>query len=494
MATGAVHDVPARPRPWTRTLDSVRRALPRGEGLSDERWSARHRGIVVVLWLHVVGLPLIGLGRGHDVADAVISAGALAGLAVAASVPQFSRSARSAVTTLGLLSASAVLVHFFDGAIEAHFHFFVMVSIVALYQAWLPYLVAVTYVVLHHAVLGTLLPEEVYRDHDGTTSPWMTALVHGGFILAQSVACLVLWRASEESLEGERAARRETALARDDLEQAQQVAGMGSWDWDAVTDVHTWSSHTYVVAGQDPATYRPTVQGSIDLIHPDDQPRLNAALTHAYDTRGTFDQEMRLVRPDGEERRVHVLAEWTTSPDGSPYRLLGIMHDVTERWLLQARIEHMAFHDPLTGLANRTLFLERLEETLDVARSTGRGCAVLFIDLDEFKSVNDTYGHQAGDDALKEVATRLRAAVRPCDTVARFGGDEFAILCADVDAPVAGEVVARIRAELQRPVCVGPAEVVLGGSIGVATDCGRSAAEDVLRAADSAMYVEKSAR
>jgi diguanylate cyclase (GGDEF)-like protein len=206
-----------------------------------------------------------------------------------------------------------------------------------------------------------------------------------------------------------------------------------------------------------------------------------------------LDYHCRLIRRDGETRVVHVLGECVTDPSGVLQRMFGTVHDVTERKLLQDEIEHLAFHDPLTGLANRRLFLDRLGQALAEQRS-GRRCAVLFLDLDDFKSTNDTLGHKAGDALLCEVAKRLKRAVRAGDTVARFGGDEFALLCEDADLQAATRTAERIEAELDRPVRVHDIDIPLRASIGIALSEGSRRADDILRDADAAMYAAKAQR
>jgi diguanylate cyclase (GGDEF)-like protein len=156
---------------------------------------------------------------------------------------------------------------------------------------------------------------------------------------------------------------------------------------------------------------------------------------------------------------------------------------------LQEQLEHQAFHDPLTGLANRVLFVDRLTHALAHRESR---VAVLFLDLDDFKVVNDRYGHAHGDDLLRQVATRVRACLRPSDTPARMGGDEFAILLEDADGQTLMDVADRVVSAFRDPFLVSASEVRVKGSLGVATNfSGSESAEDLLRNADVAMYTAK---
>ena len=175
---------------------------------------------------------------------------------------------------------------------------------------------------------------------------------------------------------------------------------------------------------------------------------------------------------------------------------VGIINDITERKALEDELVHRAFHDGLTGLPNRALLEDRLGQALARTRRRSKGeagaLAVLFMDLDNFKYVNDSLGHRAGDELLVEVAARLRAALRPEDTLARLGGDEFVVLVERIeDEESAGLVAERIAEALREPVVVGGQEVFATASVGVALGRDGAAPEDLLRDADTAMYRAK---
>jgi diguanylate cyclase (GGDEF)-like protein/PAS domain S-box-containing protein len=157
----------------------------------------------------------------------------------------------------------------------------------------------------------------------------------------------------------------------------------------------------------------------------------------------------------------------------------------------EERIRHEAVHDPLTGLANRTLLRDRLQHALVKSERRGSDTAVLFIDLDNFKSINDRYGHVTGDDVLMELGRRLQTAVRPGDTVARFGGDEFVAVCEEVDEQSALAVGQRMLEAIRMPITAGDAEHWLSASVGIAL--GLSDPEALLNNADAAAYRAKAA-
>ena len=172
--------------------------------------------------------------------------------------------------------------------------------------------------------------------------------------------------------------------------------------------------------------------------------------------------------------------------------LLYQVEDITARRLAEARVEHLAFNDPLTGLPNRLLLLDRLKQALLQASRQGNGVAVLFIDLDRFKFVNDSLGHHAGDAVLIEVAVRLRQSIRSGDTVSRIGGDEFVVICPDVGGSTDVHRLAdSIQAAIARPIMVGDQIASVDASIGIAFGMGHDDAELLLRNADQAMYQAK---
>ncbi len=240
----------------------------------------------------------------------------------------------------------------------------------------------------------------------------------------------------------------------------------------------------------------------LGLTHPDDRPQLVEATDRllAGDV-GTYQVEMRYLHVDGRAVWVGVSVSLVRDVAGQPLYMVSQAEDITERKASGERLAHQAIHDPLTGLPNRLLFVDRLRRALhDVDPQLHGGIgpppghvAVLFLDLDHFKVVNDSLGHSAGDRLLVAVADRLRAAIRPDDTVARFGGDEFTVLCTGVpDVTTARELAERVAAAVCRPVQLAEGEVYVTASIGIALSGGElETPETLLRNADSAMYGAK---
>jgi len=174
--------------------------LPQGRLLPDAVWRRRHRSITLLLWLHVPALLTFAITRGYGVAHSTAEMLLVVSLAIVASTARVGRGPRSAAAALGLVACSALLVHFWEGQSEGHFHFFVVVSLLILYQDWLPFLVAVGFVVLHHGVLGSMMPDTVFGSETAAAHPWSWAFIHGAFILAASAANIVSWRATEHLL------------------------------------------------------------------------------------------------------------------------------------------------------------------------------------------------------------------------------------------------------------------------------------------------------
>jgi diguanylate cyclase (GGDEF)-like protein len=181
--------------------------------------------------------------------------------------------------------------------------------------------------------------------------------------------------------------------------------------------------------------------------------------------------------------------------DGEPIRMVGTVHDVTERKALEEQLQHQALHDPLTGLPNRTLFVDRLRQALTRAKRRGGRIAVLFMDLDNFKVINDSLGHEAGDSLLMAASKRAKALFRPEDTGARLGGDEFIFLLEDTGTQDAVHVAERVLEHFRKPFVLGGHKFIITASIGIATGSptggNKKYAADLLRNADVAMYRAK---
>jgi diguanylate cyclase (GGDEF)-like protein/PAS domain S-box-containing protein len=293
--------------------------------------------------------------------------------------------------------------------------------------------------------------------------------------------------------------RVETALRASEERYALAVQGAndGLWDWDLLTDRIYLSPRGKQMLGYAANELGDRPDDWFALVADDDRERLRSALAaHAASDEPHFELEHRMRHRDGSELWVLTRGVLVRDERGRPVRMAGSQTDISARKRAEQQLLHDAFHDGLTGVANRTLFLDRLSIALASRRRVGgESFAVFFLDLDRFKTVNDSLGHGVGDLLLAETGRRLVHLMRPSDTVARLGGDEFAVLASGVrDGAAAAHIAERIQRELARPLAIGGQEVFSSASIGIAlpTDPDTSS-EAMLRDADLAMYRAKAA-
>ncbi|MFD2272028.1 putative bifunctional diguanylate cyclase/phosphodiesterase [Undibacterium arcticum] len=284
------------------------------------------------------------------------------------------------------------------------------------------------------------------------------------------------------------------------LAQAQRIAGLGSWTLDRARRSATWSLETYRLFGVDPA--QPTLTGErfVRLVHPEDRLHYNELIQTALREGLDFDDQFRIVLPNGEIRWLHALGQPDVDADGNATLLRGTVMDITKRKVAEDEIRQLAFYDPLTRLPNRRLLTDRLHHALAASTRSKRHGALLFIDLDNFKTINDTLGHDKGDLLLQLVAKRLSSCVRVADTVARQGGDEFVIMLMDLsevpeEAAVQTEVIGEnILAALSRPYQVAGHVYHNTASIGATLFDGHlESTNELLKRADLSMYQAKAA-
>jgi diguanylate cyclase (GGDEF)-like protein/PAS domain S-box-containing protein len=237
-----------------------------------------------------------------------------------------------------------------------------------------------------------------------------------------------------------------------------------------------------------------------DLVHPEDRPAARDACEAArLRTDRSGRSECRLVRAEGSTVPVQITASWVDEETGAAgAHLVMIIEDITERKELEAQLVYRSLHDPLTGLPNRTLFRDRLLHALERGHREQTPTCVLIVDLDEFKAINDRHGHPSGDVVLVTFAERLISVLRASDTAARLGGDEFAIVCENTERPEAEVLADRLRSTMREPLPLDGGAVSLGISVGIGSVTGgadpEEAYEQVVRAADKAMYGDKGRR
>jgi diguanylate cyclase (GGDEF)-like protein/PAS domain S-box-containing protein len=268
-----------------------------------------------------------------------------------------------------------------------------------------------------------------------------------------------------------------------------RCAAKSNWDMEFISD------NVEVISGYPASDFIDSrVRTFASVIHPEDRQAVELGVDEALGRREPFILEYRIIRADGGVAWVYEKGQGVFGPDGEVLWLDGAIFDITERKLLQEELSRQAFYDSLTGLANRALFDDRMQHALAHADRRRHRLAVLLLDLDGFKIINDSLGHQAGDQVLVMVAQRIEACCRMSDTVARLGGDEFAVLLEEgVDEEAATRVAERLLEILREPFLVKGREMIVSGSIGIAIHEGAAAStDDLLRDADAAMYCAKS--
>jgi diguanylate cyclase (GGDEF)-like protein/PAS domain S-box-containing protein len=464
-------------------LARVRAILPQGNAITPESWDRRHRAIVALTWIHVPALFLVGVERGYGVVHPLLEVALIVAFAVGAGIHSLSPDARASLATMGLVASSGVLVHMTGGLIEMHFHFFVVVAIVALYQSWFPFLVAIAFVLFHHGVIGGMDAASVYNHAAALRNPWKWAALHALFIAGESAAALTAWKLNEMSIDAERTTRADLEAAVADLSEAQALTHIGSWDWDTASERLVWSDESYRICGL-AHDVDPTFERFMELVVEEEREVVREKITASVTSRVDVEYECHITRPDGTLRLILGLGRTTVAESGSA-RLVGTIQDVTER--------KQALHDPLTGLPNRTLFLDRVAHARTQQERDMSVLGLLFVDLDDFKTVNDTKGHLAGDDLLRRAGSRISAVLRPGDTVARLGGDEFVVLLNGIDGiDDATRVADRILEALSDAQSSGDGAST-AASIGIVVEPppGSRTPDELLRDADVAMYAAK---
>ena len=311
--------------------------------------------------------------------------------------------------------------------------------------------------------------------------------------------------AVRSALQAEQASRAQAEAALRESDQrwrfAIEGAGDGLWDWDMETGHVFYSSRWKSMLGYAAEDIRPDISVWDELVHPDDKQRVLDAVQHHLDgNTPEFVQEYPIRCKDGSWKWLLARGMALRDPQSpSKVRMIGVNSDITERKENEARIEYLAYYDPLTGLANRKLLADRMQQAVSAAKRSLHYGALLFIDLDGFKPVNDLWGHSVGDQMLVQVSQRLKQSLRAGDTVARIGGDEFVILVQNLGtqreeaAQQVATIADKVLSAFFPPFHLGEHEFHGGASIGVTLFREEDLTLDILIGqADSAMYRAKS--
>ena len=313
------------------------------------------------------------------------------------------------------------------------------------------------------------------------------------YLVKHEVDAISLERSIRYAIAQHRAVR-DLAESEERYALAVRAANDGIWDWDVQRNRIYLSPRWYEILGRlDPGRYE-RLSSWFELVHGEDLPMLRAAIdAHLAGQTPHLESEHRMLRADGSWRWMMIRGLAIRDGDGVARRMAGSLSDVTDRRAAELRLRHDALHDALTGLPNRALFMDRADHVAQRAqRDPTAGCAVLFLDLDRFKLVNDSLSHAVGDQLLRALAARVSAMLRPGDTVARMGGDEFTLLLDGVSDPRQAQLVAdRIQEAIGRTFKIDGHELHVTASIGIALGAPGMTAAELLRNADIAMYNAK---
>lgn len=292
------------------------------------------------------------------------------------------------------------------------------------------------------------------------------------------------------------------------LFESQQIANLGHWEWDVVHDQAEWSKQVYKILGQTVESCNASYSAFLQAVHPDDRAIVNRTIGHAVEQGESYTLEHRVVLPNGKERNIISQGKALLGVAGQVLKVRNVVQDITQRKQTEERIFHLSYYDNLTGLPNRDLFMEHAGRLLTATQRDGSKAAVLLLDLDRFKRINDSLGHSVGDELLKEVAARIANCVRQSDLIAkpqnmdnlpyslaRPGGDEFMLLIRGLHRTGwVANFLKRLLAELAQPLMIGGHEIFVSASIGIALFPDDGAQQDTLLGfADTALGHAKEA-
>ncbi len=275
------------------------------------------------------------------------------------------------------------------------------------------------------------------------------------------------------------------------LTLAAKAGKIGIWVWDIAAGTLTWNDRMFELYDI-PPDINPNYETWRGSLHPEDADEADTKLKDAVEGKGTFDTEFRIINSSGEIKYIHAAAKVERDATNNPIRVTGVNWDVTNQKETEEQIRHMATHDVLTGLPTLKLAKDRVGMAFAIAQRKELLTAVMFVDLDGFKNVNDTLGHDAGDAVLQETAKRLLSCVRKVDTVARIGGDEFLIVLNELNSKQDMETIAgKIVTSIAIPFIHKSNQVTVGASVGIAVctaSCAKNDIERLIKEADEAMY------
>lgn len=276
------------------------------------------------------------------------------------------------------------------------------------------------------------------------------------------------------------------------LRHAQVIARMGYWDWDIQNNYVYWSDEVYDILSIPTNEFNNNYEASLARIHPDDREKVQLALSRSIKEGEIYSVEHRVLRDDQQLQVVHQHAELVRNDAGRVIRMLGIVQDVTEKYLSQREIRYLAYYDSLTDLPNRTLFCDRLKQAIDLAGELGE-VAILVIDLDRFKNINDSMGHDVGDEFLAAIANDLKELIGTSGQLGKFGGVKFGLFIkGDVSKGAVATIADKLLNTISKSYDIKGNELICTGSIGIINSSPDNCEIELLiRQADRAMSESK---
>jgi PAS domain S-box-containing protein/diguanylate cyclase (GGDEF)-like protein len=484
--TAAAAGAGAAPRSLASRLKHL---LPQGQTLPYEAWAGRHRVLLGLLWSNAVGITVFALAQGFSLAHSLAEGTMVASFALGAVLVKRRRRLAAVMVSLGLVTASALLVHIWGGVIEGHFYFFVVIVVLALYEDWIPFLLAAAYVVLHHGLMGTLDPGAVYNHPDAVAHPWKWAAIHGAFVTAAGIGSVAAWRLNEN-------VRAETSKAYHQARESEERF-KGAFEGAPIGMVlHTIDAQGGRLLQVNRAMCDITGYSEdelvgkslVDITHAEDVQE-SAALIEGLVDGGIdrFQLEKRYRHADGHAIWTLVHGSVVFDDTRRPAYVIGQVQDITDRKRAHEALAYEARHDALTGLRNRRSLMADLEQGL-VDASREQPLLLVLFDLDGFKAYNDVFGHPAGDTLLTRLGHNLAETVEDWGSAYRMGGDEFCVL-----ARLHGDgstSMAEVAADALSARGDGFSIAASYGSVLVPTETNSSA--EALRIADQRMYARKS--
>ncbi len=341
-----------------------------------------------------------------------------------------------------------------------------------------------------------LLGEEIWREEyrfrrfDGGWS----SVIHWGLAIADEQGTAIRMVGAMMDITARKQAEQRLLESELNLLEAQRIAHLGSWVWTIESGDLEWSEEQYKIFGYQPCTLKPVYTDFMDAIHLEDKEKVSTAIKQALDEDLAFDLEFRIIQPGGPVRWINTQGEVRKNTAGIPKKMVGTSMDITQRKHLEEKLKFQAVHDQLTGLNNRRVLEQRLNDEVDRAIRYRHSLSVFMLDIDHFKRINDTHGHTVGDSVLRALAEKLESTTRKTDFLARYGGEEFVVVLPETTHDTALFLAQRLREEIaMQPVSVNDElHLPITASIGIASFPEHTQSpEELLGMADKAMYDAK---